>query len=112
MINSLQATAQNAVTIMSDRRVCANGSVENADRASNALNEINLSVNVISSMASQIATAAEEQSHIMQEVLVNITTIKNVVDNTSTEAQQNEARAKRLKSHSELLGGRVSTFKL
>src|SRR5690606_31999260 len=112
MISSLQITAENAVTIMEDSRTLATGSVSNADNASEALNKINEAVGVISSMASQIATAAEEQSHVVQEVLKNMTAIKHVADGLATDAQSGEARAKVLEDHSLALSDKVATFKL
>ena len=112
MISSLQATAQNAVSIMDDSRKLATGSVTNADNASQSLNKINEAVGVISSMASQIATAAEEQSHVVQEVLKNMTAIKHVADGLATDAQAGEARAKVLEDHSRALSDKVATFTL
>jgi len=112
MISSLQGTTQNAVAIMNEGRVLATGSVENADHASRSLNSINEAVGVISSMASQIATAAEEQSQVVNEVLNNMTSIKRVADSSATEAHQGEARAKVLQDHSRALNDKVSTFKL
>lgn len=112
MITSLQGTAQNAVTIMDDSRKLATGSVENADFASKSLNKINDAVAVISNMASQIATAAEEQSQVVKEVLQNMTAIKRVADSTTDDAQLGEARAKVLQDHARALSDKVSTFKL
>jgi methyl-accepting chemotaxis protein len=112
MITSLQGTAQNAVAIMDDSRALATGSVSNADNASRSLNNINQAVGVINSMASQIATAAEEQSQVVREVLRNITSIKRVADSSAQDAHQGEARAKVLQDHSTALKEKVSTFKL
>lgn len=112
MISSLQNTAQNAVSIMNDSSVLAAGSVQNADSASRSLNSINEAVGVINSMASQIATAAEEQSQVVKEVLQNITSIKRVADSSADEAHQGELRAKILQDHSRALNDKVSTFKL
>ncbi|RYY03557.1 MAG: methyl-accepting chemotaxis protein [Gammaproteobacteria bacterium] len=112
MITSLQGTAQHAVAIMDDSRALATGSVSNADNASRSLNNINDAVGVISNMASQIATAAEEQSQVMKEVLRNMTAIKRVADSSAEDAHQGEARAKVLQDHSSALNEKVSTFKL
>lgn len=112
MISSLQATAQSAVAIMDDSRKLATGSVSNADNASESLTRINEAVGVINSMASQIATAAEEQSHVVQEVLKNMTAIKHVADGLASDAQSGEARAKVLEDHSRALSDKVATFKL
>src|SRR5690606_16998696 len=112
MIGSLQTTAKNAVAIMDDSRALATGSVKNADSASSSLNSINEAVAVISSMAAQIATAAEEQSQVVKEVLSNMTSIKNVADSTAGDAQSGEARAKVLQDHALALNEKVATFKL
>jgi methyl-accepting chemotaxis protein len=112
MITSLQGTAQNAVKIMDDSRKLATGSVENADNASQSLNKINDAVGVISSMAAQIATAAEQQSHVVKEVLKNMTSIKHVADGLAGDAQLGEARAKVLEDHSLALSDKVATFTL
>jgi methyl-accepting chemotaxis protein len=112
MIGALQTTAQNAVAIMEDSRRLAGGSVENADGASRSLEKINEVVGAISSMAGQIATAAEEQSHVVKEVLTNITSIKEVADSSATEAGQGERRAKDLQDLARSLNDKVSTFRL
>lgn len=112
MIGSLQNIAQNAVAIMEDSRRLATGSVENADNASNSLDKINASVGAISGMAGQIATAAEEQSHVVQEVLNNITAIKQVADNSASVARDGDERAKSLQELARGLNDKVSTFRL
>ncbi|WP_331345352.1 methyl-accepting chemotaxis protein [Cellvibrio sp. UBA7661] len=112
MIGSLQSTAQNAVAIMEDSRRLATGSVDNADSASHSLDKINSSVGAISGMAVQIATAAEEQSQVVQEVLNNITAIKQVADNSAASALQGDERAKSLQDLARGLSDKVSTFRL
>ncbi|MES2825758.1 MAG: methyl-accepting chemotaxis protein [Pseudomonadota bacterium] len=112
MISSLQNTAKNAVSIMNDSRVLATGSVQNADNASRSLNNINSAVGEISAMAAQIATAAEEQSQVVKEVLQNVTSIRQVADNSVDEAHAGEVRAKVLQDHARTLNDKVSTFKL
>lgn len=112
MIGALQGTAQNAVSIMEDSRRLATGSVDNADNASSSLDKINTSVGAISGMAVQIATAAEEQSHVVKEVLNNINAIKQVADNSANVAHQGDARAKSLQDLARALNDKVSTFRL
>lgn len=112
MISSLQSTAKNAVAIMDDSRSLATGSVVNADNASQSLGSIYNAVGVISSMAAQIATAAEEQSQVVKDVLQNVTSIRRVADNSAGEAHSSERRAKVLQEHARALNDKVSTFKL
>ncbi len=112
MIASLQSTAQNAVAIMEEGSHLASGSVQNADNASESLNRINTAVGAISGMAVQIATAAEEQSHVVKEVLGNITAIQRVADEAAADANQGEARAKGLQDLALGLNDKVSSFRL
>lgn len=112
MIVTLQATAKNAVVIMADSRHLASGSVENADNASLSLDNINNSVASISGMAMQIATAAEQQSHVVKEVLININNIQSVADNSAQQAVQSEDRAKGLQALAHGLNEKVATFRL
>lgn len=112
MIGALQSTAQNAVSIMDDSRRLATGSVDNADNASKALNNINNVVGTISSMAVQIATAAEEQSQVVKEVQNNMLSIKRVADNSAEEAHRDEERSKNLQDLARGLHDKVSTFRL
>jgi methyl-accepting chemotaxis protein len=112
MIGALQSTAQNAVSIMDDSRRLATGSVDNADNASNALENINNVVGTISSMAVQIATAAEEQSQVVKEVQNNMLSIKRVADHSTEESHRDEERAKNLQDLARGLHDKVSTFRL
>ncbi len=63
-------------------------------------------------MAVQIATAAEEQSHVVKEVLNNINAIKTVADNSAAVAHQGDARAHSLQDLAHALHAKVSTFRL
>jgi methyl-accepting chemotaxis protein len=63
-------------------------------------------------MAVQIATAAEEQSHVVKEVLNNINSIKQVADNSVDVAHQGDARAQSLQDLARALNDKVSTFRL
>lgn len=112
MISALHDTSKDAVTIMDDSRDLAAGSVDNAHHASQSLVTINDAVAAISAMATQIATAAEEQSHVVQEVMQNMQTISDVAERSLDEAEQGQSRAKVLKEHSEALTDKVSTFRL
>ena len=76
-IDILQQTTSRAVNLMQSSSELANSSVEDADRATLALEEISSLVTLISDMATQIATAAEEQTHVTGEITQNITSIKD-----------------------------------
>lgn len=112
MISALQSTAQNAVAIMEEGSRLASGSVQNADNASHSLAKINQAVGAISGMAAQIATAAEEQSHVVKEVLGNITAIQSVANDAAADANHGDTRAKSLQHLALGLNDKVSSFRL
>lgn len=62
MIETLQSTTGKAVSIMGDSRQLADTSVTDADSAAVSLTQIQSAVEQISDMATQIASAAEEQA--------------------------------------------------
>ena len=108
----MQASAVDAVAVMELGRGKASDSVAQAKSAGGSLEKINLSVASINDMNAQIATAAEQQSQVVKEVLSNMTSIKNVADTTAGDAQSGEARAKVLQDHAFALNDKVATFKL
>ncbi|ARV75400.1 methyl-accepting chemotaxis protein [Vibrio campbellii] len=111
-IETLQRTTQRAVTLMERSSELALGSVEDADHASQALDEINSAVAMISDMATQIATAAEEQTHVTNEITQNVTSIKDVTDQLVIGAEESMNQSSELKSQAEDLNSKVATFKL
>lgn len=108
----LQDTTAQAVSIMESSGELAGMSVEDADKASAALGEINSAVTLISDMATQIATAAEEQTHVTSEITQNITSIKDVADQLVVGANQSSEGAHQVRSQAEELVAKVATFKL
>ncbi|MET2896746.1 methyl-accepting chemotaxis protein [Vibrio rotiferianus] len=111
-IETLQQTTQRAVAIMERSSELAIGSVADADQAAMALDEINAAVALISDMATQIATAAEEQTHVTNEITQNVTTIKDVTDQLVVGAEESKHESSQLKSQAEDLNSKVATFKL
>ncbi|CAH0525697.1 methyl-accepting chemotaxis protein [Vibrio hippocampi] len=111
-IETLQNTTNKAVTIMESSAEFAENSVEDADKATLALKEINSSVSLISDMATQIATAAEEQTHVTSQVTENITLIKDVADQLVLHSQDSSSSSSKVKLELEELSQKVSTFKV
>lgn len=94
MIQRLQDAAHEAVTVMANGRHNANASVEQAAAAGSALDEISTAVQTITDMNTQIATAAEQQSRVAQEISGDVATIAEVneltVDNMNDTATMSE----------------------
>ena len=111
-IDTLQKTTQHAVALMKSSYALANNSVEDANKASAALEEISSSVSVISDMATQIATAAEEQSHVTNDISQNVTVIKDGTDQLAEGSEEDLLGSNELKQHAEELSKKVAMFKL
>lgn len=75
MLDHLKSGANNAVDVMGVGHKQAQASVEKANQAKETLQNITNTVNEIKDMNTQIATAAEEQSSVTEEMSRNITSI-------------------------------------
>ena len=88
MIAELQNGTKEASQAMQKSCDQANISVEQADLGCQALIAISGKVTSISDMNSQIATAAEQQSAVTEEINHNITNISQIADESSKSAQE------------------------
>jgi methyl-accepting chemotaxis protein len=109
MISQLQQGTQQVVQVMQQSQNRTESSLQQADEAKNALQTIAQAVSVISDMNAQIASAAEEQSAVAEDINRNITSIglvaSGVVGNADEVAQASvELSALAEKQHS-LMGG-------
>ncbi|MDP5292132.1 methyl-accepting chemotaxis protein [Oceanimonas sp. CHS3-5] len=111
-IGTLQQATGEAVKLMQASRNMAELSVEDAEAAAQALEEITAAVGLISDMASQIATAAEEQSQVTGEITQNTTAIKDVSDQLADDAEQSLKQSRDLHQQAGELNGLVSAFTL
>lgn len=111
-IDTLQETTKRAVALMESSSSLANNSVDDADKATHALEEINAAVALISDMATQIATAAEEQTHVTGEITQNVTAIKDVTEQLVEGAEDSLSQSNQLKQQAAELSAKVATFKV
>ncbi|EKB29809.1 methyl-accepting chemotaxis protein [Aeromonas dhakensis] len=109
-IETLQQTTARAVSLMQTSQGLADNSVKDADAAVAALEEITQAVSLISDMAGQIATAAEEQTQVTGEITQNTTAIKDVSDEITAAAMRDLDQAESLKGRATDLNKQVSTF--
>ena len=109
-IETLQRTTQKAVGMMAKSQNMAAHSVQDALDASTALEEITRAVSSISDMANQIATAAEEQSHVTGEITTNVTAIKDVADELANDSIHAQDDANKLQAHAADLSSKVAHF--
>jgi methyl-accepting chemotaxis protein len=88
MIESLQSGVQQTVQVMETSQQQAAESVEHANRAHQSLDEITQVIDSISHMSSQIATAAEEQSAVAEDINKSISEITHIADETSSNSDK------------------------
>lgn len=112
MIETLQGTTSKAVGIMGDSRQLADTSVADADSAAVSLTQIQTAVERISDMATQIASAAEEQASVTSEITRNTVGIRDVSNDLADEAHDAAAQAAQLSELSHQLENEIQRFKL
>lgn len=88
MIEQLQARSDTAGDAMSKGSERAVTSVKQVTEAGEALKQIHASITEINNMNAQIATAAEEQTAVANEMRSSIKDISQVASNTATESEQ------------------------
>lgn len=88
VIERLQSGTREVVTAMQGSRNHAQGSVDQVGNAVAALQKIGDAVAVISDMNLQIASAAEEQSAVAEEINRNVAGIRDVTESLSGQAEE------------------------
>ncbi|NRB24335.1 methyl-accepting chemotaxis protein [Shewanella sp.] len=112
MIDSLQKGVQQAVSAMKVGTEQVYDANEKAKMAGKAFNDIVLSVDNISSMNSQIATAAEEQRCVAEEINRSIIAISDITQTSTMEVQELTSSVAELTRLSATMREQVSQFKL
>lgn len=111
MIEQLQKAAQQAVQAVNASRHKSQESVEHAASAGDSLMTIATSINEINDMNTMIASAAEEQSAVTEEINKNIVTIRIAAEETTRGAEQTTMSSQDLSKLSAELQDLVSQFK-
>ncbi|WP_421250663.1 methyl-accepting chemotaxis protein [Aeromonas sp. 600584] len=112
MIETLQRNTQGAVSTMHEGQLLAQNSVDDANNATQALEQITSSINQISDMATQISSAAEEQRAVTDEVSRNIQAVKDVSDELAVDADSSRHLSEQLKNISGELSNQVGMFRI
>ena len=111
MIEKFQQGTQDAVAVMESGKKKADSSVAQAGQATSALTEITRMVSKINDMNTQIASAAEEQTAVAEEINQNILSVNTITQQTSQGAQQTENSSRELAKLAMGLQSLVQTFK-
>jgi methyl-accepting chemotaxis protein len=112
MIEKLQNGARSAASAMGESRERADSSVAQASQAGDSLEVIDSSVSMINDMNTQIATAAEEQSTVVEEINRNIMNISEVINHTVEGSQKTSLASQELDRLANELQQLVSQFKV
>ncbi|MGU9818543.1 methyl-accepting chemotaxis protein [Pseudomonas sp. LF135] len=96
LIVGLQSGTQQVATIMDNSRGLTDSSVELTRRAGNALGNITRTVSTIQAMNSQIATAAEQQSAVAEEINRSVLNVRDVSEQTSSASEETAASSAEL----------------
>lgn len=112
MIVKLQSGSRKAVAVMQQSRTQAQIGVEKSRETMQSLEAISQSVETIDAMNLQIASAAEEQTAVTEEINRNIVHISSLSEHTSSCAKQTTIEAGQLNQLAENLLKLTKQFKL
>jgi len=108
----LQSLAADAVSAMNLGKIQAESSVVDTKNVELALSDIKNYSETVNNMNRHIATAAEEQSTVVQEINRNLMSITEVAGETSNLTETISVSGEQLRNLSEQLGLRVEKFTL
>ena len=112
MIERLQHSVSSATATMQHGREKALASVESVHQANEALLRIAEQVTRINDMNAGIASAAEEQSAVAEEISRNVININDIARDVSEGAAHTNASSQELANLAEELQRQVSSFKI
>ncbi|MCW8944408.1 MAG: methyl-accepting chemotaxis protein [Sedimenticola sp.] len=112
MIERLQSASKEAVKSMDETNAQAKKGSDYAARTGEVLESITSSINQISDMNTQIASAAEQQSVVAEEINRNVVGINEISEHTANGAQQTASASEGLNNLAGQLQRIVGQFKI
>jgi methyl-accepting chemotaxis protein len=112
MIQNLQSGSQQAVSLMAKGNDDAQMATDQAKKAGESLHVIDNKVTEINELNMQIATSAEEQSAVADEINRNVVSISDSCVTTTQAVEQTELASQNLMKLSSQLAGLVQQFKV
>ncbi len=112
IIEELQQAAQNAFESMNSSESLVGETVEEANRSGESLGQIQANVLAINDMNTQIATAAEEQSAVAEDINRNVTAIHGAAKQVADDADTVRQHSATLMQLSESLKTELGHFKV
>ncbi|RKF14571.1 methyl-accepting chemotaxis protein [Alginatibacterium sediminis] len=111
MLSQIQAGTASVVTAMESTRIGCLNSAETTSKSSESLNALLDSIAELSGLNSQIATAAEEQSAVTNEISENMSKIQMVVQDLQQNGQATQSDVEALEQTKTSLAQLVGHFK-
>ena len=112
MIERLQSGARQAVAAMEQGQQRTGQAVDTARSADEALQAITTAVATIAQMNTQIATAADEQSAVTEEINQNVTVISSLAGEAAQSAEHTAASSQELEAVAGELNQAISVFRI
>lgn len=112
MIQQLQQGTRDVVRVMENNQNRTNESVQHAAKAAQALETITQAVSVINDMNTQIASAAEEQSAVAEDINRNVINIGQVANEVAGGAEESSSASADLTKLAEQQRRLVNQFKV
>lgn len=111
-ISGLQKVTTNAVSVMTESHKLVETSVQDVNHTGESLHAISEAIQMISDMATQIASAAEEQSLVTADINGNTESVREVSDQLASDAQNAVQQAHEMHRLANELDQEISRFKL
>ncbi len=112
MITTFQRTTGAAVETMSSCHTLANTSVNDVTNSTQSFEDIAIAIREISDMSAQIATAAEQQTQVTDEINRNTECIRDVSEEFLNESEAGAQQAMQLKELAKGMNELLNKFKL
>ena len=112
MIARLEEGAQKAVQVMEQSRSNGERTVEQANEAGGALQEVAVAVATINEMNTQIASAAEEQTAVADDISASLGRIVDIAETTARDTDDTRNSSHRLDELAQQLRQLVSHFRV
>lgn len=112
LIDALKSGTDTAVDAMENSQQQVQQMVSMSEQVNDALTSITQEVSTITEMNIQIATAAQEQSAVSEDVNIRVNAIQGVSDQTAAASEQTSAASAELAKLGEELQGLIVRFKL
>ena len=112
MLSKLLNTADQVVNAMNSTQASCESTAENTNQVMSSLNVVTDSINEINDLNTLMATSAEEQSQVTEEVNRNMVEIQQIVNTLNTAAEKTTSTAGELEATSSGLRVGLGRFKV